>query len=200
MYRPSIQSAHLVDGLDAGADAYLVQPLYASVLIATVKAFLRARHAESALRKSNEELASFAYRAAHDLNEPLRTINAHTQLLARNTQGQLSSDLQRSMQFVQDAAQRMGELISRLLRYAQVGQGQPQSVDLDCNVLVARVTANLTAALEQSGAEITHDPLPLIGADPEIEEVFQNLIGNRNRYFIFFAACTARIYLVPVSA
>ena len=76
--------------------AYLVEPLDASVLVATVKAFLRARRAESALRKSNDELASFAYRAAHHLNEPLRTLTAHTQLLARNTKGQLNSDSQQS--------------------------------------------------------------------------------------------------------
>ena len=80
----NIQTHHQVQGLDCGADSYLVEPVDPAVLIATIKAFLRARQAEEALRRSNEELERFAYRVAHDLNEPLRTMAAHTGLLKRN--------------------------------------------------------------------------------------------------------------------
>src|SRR5262249_54891072 len=70
----SVQNVHMVNGLEAGADAYLVEPVDSTVLVATVRAFLRARRAESELRKTNEELEWFTHRAAHDLNEPLRAI------------------------------------------------------------------------------------------------------------------------------
>jgi DNA-binding response OmpR family regulator len=62
----SIQPQQQVEGLDCGADSYLVEPVDPSVLIATIRAFLRAREAEDALRRSNEELERFGYWVAHD--------------------------------------------------------------------------------------------------------------------------------------
>ena len=52
----NVQTHHQVAGLEGGADSYLVEPIEPDVLIATVKAFFRARQAEDALRRSNEEL------------------------------------------------------------------------------------------------------------------------------------------------
>ncbi len=83
----NIQEQHQVRGLDTGADGYLVEPVDPAVLMATVKAFLRARQAENALRRSNEELERFAYRVSHELNEPLRTITMHGQLLENRLAG-----------------------------------------------------------------------------------------------------------------
>ncbi len=77
----SSQTRHQVYGLDSGADSYMVEPVEPEVLIATVKAFLRARQAEDALRRSNEDLGRFSYTVAHELSEPLRTITVHAQLL-----------------------------------------------------------------------------------------------------------------------
>ncbi len=178
----SVQNYHLVHGLDAGADAYLVEPIDGSVLVATIRAFLRARRAENALRKSNEELQWFAYRAAHDLNDPLRAMVVHTQLLERSLKGQLDANGQKSIDFVMDAGRRMTGLISRLLRYAEVAHGKEGPIKIDCNAMVARVIANLAPAIEKSGAQIVHEPLPVIAADAEIEEVFQNLISNAIKY------------------
>ena len=59
---------HQVYGLDSGADSYMVEPVEPDVLIATVKAFLRARQAEEALRRSNEDLQRFAYTVAHEMS------------------------------------------------------------------------------------------------------------------------------------
>jgi DNA-binding response OmpR family regulator len=77
----SVLTQHQVSGFEAGADGYLVEPIEPPVLLATVNAYLRARRAEEEMRKTNEELRWFAYRVGHDLNEPLRTITSHTQLL-----------------------------------------------------------------------------------------------------------------------
>ncbi len=47
-----VNDSDKVQGLDAGADGYITHPVEPPVLIATVKAFLRARRAEEAMRAS----------------------------------------------------------------------------------------------------------------------------------------------------
>jgi light-regulated signal transduction histidine kinase (bacteriophytochrome) len=178
----NIEHFHMVTGLEGGADGYLVEPVDPAVLIATIKAFLRARRAEEALRRSNAQLESFAYRAAHDLNEPLRAIATHAQLVELEMRRCSHPAAETSIRFVVNAAQRMGTLISELLRYAHLTHVDFEVQNIDCEPLLGRVVSNLDAAIRETGARITHDPLPVVKADPRIEEVFQNLISNALKY------------------
>jgi two-component system sensor histidine kinase/response regulator len=178
----SVQSYHQVHGLNSGADSYLVEPIDPGVLIATVKAFLRAREAEEALRQSNKELEWFAYRVAHDLSEPLRTITAHTELLGMELGGNLDGNAEQCLQFVVGAAQKMRAFIDDLLRYAQVTHSDRQIAEVDSEALLDRIIASLEAAITSTGARITHDPLPPVAADAGLEYVFQNLVGNAIKY------------------
>jgi signal transduction histidine kinase len=178
----SVQSYHQVHGLDSGADSYLVEPIDPGVLIATVKAFLRARQAEEALRKSNEELEWFTYRVAHDLNEPLRTVTAHVQLLEMELAGNLDKSAAECMNFVVDGAQRMRLFIEELLRYARAMHSDRQMGTLNSESMLRRVMGNLEAAINDSGAKISFDSLPEVTADTGVEHVFQNLISNAIKY------------------
>jgi signal transduction histidine kinase len=178
----NIQPQQQVEGLDCGADSYLVEPVDPEVLIATVKAFLRARAAEEALRRSNEELERFGYRVAHDLSEPLRTMIAHTQLLERTLGPHLPENSSKSLSFVIDAASRMQTFIDRLLTYAQLTHVTGQTGRFDSEQMLERTLSNLAATINASGARITHDPLPEVMADPALEQVFQNLISNAIKY------------------
>ncbi len=178
----SVQSYHQVHGLNSGADSYLVEPIDPAVLIATIKAVLRAREAEEALRQANAELEWFAYRVAHDLSEPLRTITAHTQLLELELGDKVEGNASQCLHFVVDAAQRMRFFIDDLLRYAQTTHSDQQLTTVDSEGLLTRIIATLEAAIAGTGARITHDPLPAVGADAGIEYVFQNLVGNAIKY------------------
>jgi two-component system sensor histidine kinase/response regulator len=177
------QSRHQVYGLDSGADSYMVEPVEPEVLIATVKAFLRARQAEDALRRSNEDLGRFSYTVAHELSEPLRTITVHAQLLERQLAGQLSENASESFQFVMQSAHRMRSFIDDILRYSHATHPSGSNVaEIDVDVLLTQVLFHLDAVIQNKGAQITHDPLPTIFADPRIEHVLQNLISNAIKY------------------
>ncbi len=178
----NVQSHHQVEGLDCGADSYLVEPVDPAVLVATVKAFLRARQAEEALRRSNEELERFAYRVAHDLSEPLRTIIIQTQLLNRELAPQPNSNTSRSFDFVVDAASRMQSLINSLLEYAQITHVAAEIGPFDSEAVLTRIKADLKALIGASDALITHDPLPMVAAESSLQQVFQNLISNSIKY------------------
>jgi len=178
----SIQEQQQVHGLNTGADGYLIEPLDPAVLIATIKAYLRVRTAESALRRSNEDLERFAYRVTHELNEPLRTIAMHGQLLENRLVGTLDADSLQSFQFMQDGVRRMRAFIDDLLRYSQSTHAGSDVRPMDLEVLLREAVSSLGAAIEESGAKITHDPLPRLVTDSRIGHVLQNLLSNSIKY------------------
>jgi two-component system, sensor histidine kinase and response regulator len=178
----SVQEQHLVNGLNTGADGYLIEPMDPAVLIATIKAYLRVRQAESALRRSNEDLERFAYRVTHELNEPLRTITMHGQLLEHRLAGTLDDESSRSFQFMQEGVRRMRAFIDDLLRYSQATHAGSDVRLVEMESLLDEAILSLGAAIEESGARITHDPLPALVADSRTEHVLQNLISNAIKY------------------
>lgn len=178
----SIQDQQQVHGLNTGADGYLIEPVDPAVLVATIKAYLRVRQAESALRRSNENLERFAYRVTHELNEPLRTITMHAQMLEKELKGTLSSDASQSFQFMQDGVRRMRAFIDDLLRYSQATHSGSDVRLLDLGMVLNEALRSLGAAIEESGAKVTHDFLPVLVTDSRIEYVLQNLISNAIKY------------------
>jgi signal transduction histidine kinase len=178
----SVLTHHQVLGLDSGADGYITEPVEGAVLLATVNAFLRARRAEDALLQSAEELRWFSYRVAHDLREPLRTVGIYAELLKQKHAVPPDSDTVKYLDFMAAAAGRMRSFIDGLLEYSQATNAQREIEEIDCEPLVARVIANLDAAIKESGTRITCDPLPVVSGDLRLEDLFQNLIGNAIKY------------------
>ena len=135
------------------------------------------------LARSNKELEQFAYVASHDLQEPLRMVTSYTQLLARRYQGQLDSDADEFIDYAVDGANRMQGLINALLDYSRVGSRGKAFESVDCEVIFREVKSNLKVAIEEIGAVVTHDPLPVVVADSsQLSRLFQNIIGNALKY------------------
>jgi light-regulated signal transduction histidine kinase (bacteriophytochrome) len=136
------------------------------------------------LERSNIELDAFAYAASHDLQEPVRTFRAYSQLIARRTAGRLTNEETELLQMMESAAARMSNLISALLGFAQVGgsaRRERKPISLE-DVLRASLM-NLAESVRESDARITNDPLPVVIADREhMTRLLQNLIGNSIKY------------------
>jgi signal transduction histidine kinase len=135
------------------------------------------------LARSNADLEQFAYVASHDLQEPLRMVSAYTQLLAERYRGKLDDQADKYIHYAVDGATRMQSLIHDLLAFSRVGRQETAVASTDCNELVERAMENLRAAILESGAMVTHGPLPLLLANgSQLEQVFQNLIGNAIKF------------------
>jgi PAS domain S-box-containing protein len=135
------------------------------------------------LRRSNAELAQFAYIASHDLSEPLRTISGYVELIARRYKGQIDADADRFIKHTVEGCERLRALIDDLLSYSRAGRSDDAMTSVDCDNVVSEVLASLAATLTAVGAHVEHDGLPTVQGDPgQLAHLFQNLIANSVKF------------------
>ncbi len=141
-------------------------------------------HAKAAeLERSNHDLQQFAYVASHDLQEPLRMISSYLQLIARRYRGRLDQDADDFIDFAVGGAKRMQTLINDLLAYSRVGTHGGGFADVDLNLVVSAVLADLDVAIRESGAVVDAGELPVLAADEtQMRQLFLNLIGNAIKF------------------
>ncbi|AFC99194.1 putative PAS sensor signal transduction histidine kinase [Methanocella conradii HZ254] len=135
------------------------------------------------LKRSNEELEQFAYIASHDLQEPLRMVNQYVQLLAKRYKGKLDPSADEYIKFVVDGTARMRQMIVDLLEFSRVGTKEKPLEPTNLEEVISQVTTNLSVAIDESGAKVTHATMPVVMADfTQIMHVFQNLVGNAIKF------------------
>ncbi|MCU1327215.1 MAG: multi-sensor signal transduction histidine kinase [Bryobacterales bacterium] len=150
-----------------------------------VTAHIRAR---KDLELVNRGLEEFAHVASHDLQEPLRMVRCYTQLLIESSGDdatQLVTEERRLFAgFIENGVKRMEALIRDLLAYSRT----VHSLDLDVgNASLETALGYALAAVEaratETGAVITHEPLPVVlGDEAQLSHVFQNLLSNALKY------------------
>jgi light-regulated signal transduction histidine kinase (bacteriophytochrome) len=173
----------MASGLDGGADSYLAEPIEPAVLVATIRALLRARQAEEALRRSNDELQQFAYMVAHELNEPLRMVASFTQLLAKQYGGKFDKTADDYIEVTVSAAKRMQSFVQDVLNFSSVGAPDCLVEPVLTEAVLATALFELQLVVRESGAVITHEPLPtVLGNEARLVRLFTNLIGNSIKY------------------
>ncbi|MEM9137820.1 MAG: ATP-binding protein, partial [Cyanobacteria bacterium P01_F01_bin.42] len=136
------------------------------------------------LEQSNEELASFAYAASHDLKEPLRGIYNYTTFLIEDYADLLDDAGIDRMQALLRLTKRMDQLIDALLKFAQMRQADFVARDVDLHGLVESVVDMIRISRGESAFSlIVPRPLPTIESDPVLlQELFSNLISNALKY------------------
>lgn len=167
------------------ADAELLTLLAAQAAIALENARLHEsiqRHSQE-LARSNQDLQDFAYAASHDLQEPLRKIQAFGDRLQLRCADQLDARGLDYLQRMQQAATRMQTLIVDLLTYSRVTTQARPFTPVDLNQVLTAVLSDLEMRLEETNATIQLDSLPTIDADPtQMAQLFLNLLSNALKF------------------
>jgi signal transduction histidine kinase len=136
-----------------------------------------------ALETSNNELEHFAYATSHDLKEPLRMITSFLQLLERKYENDLDEDAHEYIGYAVDGAKRMDGMINDLLEYSRVTSEERVFNNLDTQKILDEALLNLKVAVDESGAMVTHENMPVVKGDEKLMvQLFQNLIGNAIKY------------------
>jgi PAS domain S-box-containing protein len=159
-------------------------------VLAAIADITERKRAEEVLRqlteelgRSNQDLEQFAYVASHDLQEPLRAIAGPLQLLQRRYQGQLDARADEFIGHAVDGAGRMQALIDDLLMFSRVGRSEEPHQLTESAQALDNALRNLSAAIRESGAQITTDKLPMVSAiSGQISLLFQNLVGNAIKF------------------
>jgi PAS domain S-box-containing protein len=135
------------------------------------------------LAATNKDLEQFAYVASHDLQEPLRAVGGFVTLLQQRYRGRLDERADSYIGAAVDGVTRMQALINGLLEYSRVGTRGNVSVPAPADDALQEARANLQTLIQESGAVITADPLPVVPADAvQLTHVFQNLIANAIKF------------------
>jgi two-component system sensor kinase FixL len=135
------------------------------------------------LERSNRELQDFAYVSSHDLQEPLRKIQAFGDRILRKENDNLSEQGQEYLQRMLNASSRMQTLINDLLSFSRVTTKARPFQAIDLNIVVAEVLSDLEILIENKEASINVPQLPTIEGDQtQVRQLFQNLIHNALKF------------------
>ncbi|BAY26634.1 multi-sensor signal transduction histidine kinase [Calothrix sp. NIES-2100] len=135
------------------------------------------------LERSNAELKKFAYVASHDLQEPLNQVANYVQLLEMRYEDELDEDAKEFINFAVEGVSLMQTLIDDVLAYSKVDMQAIAFGLTEVEAPLNRALSNLRGRIHETGAIITHDPLPTVMADStQLMQLFQNLIANAIKF------------------
>lgn len=141
------------------------------------------RLAAAQLQRSNNELQEFASVASHDLQEPLRKIQAfgdRLRLKCGDVLGEAGNDY---LERMQDAARRMQILLHDLLTLSRVTSKAQPFEKVDFGKVLSQVVSDLEVHIEQLGAKIEIGDLPSAEVDAsQMRQLFQNLLSNALKF------------------
>jgi light-regulated signal transduction histidine kinase (bacteriophytochrome) len=122
--------------------------------------------------------------ASHDLQEPLRAVASHVQILQEDYQGKLDAEADESIRHAVEGAAHMRLLINDLLAYSRIGRKNEVLQATSAENALATALRQLEISIGEANAAIVHEqPLPEVLADPtQLIQLFQNLIGNAIKF------------------
>ncbi len=172
-----------VEGLDAGADDYVLKPFSARELLARVRTHVDLSSARRTwaleLERANQELEAFSYAVSHDLRAPLRSIDGFSRILTEDHAMALDADGKRVLSRIGNATHVMSELIEGLLELSKIARVDVENERVDLGALAADVVADLRRAHPDRSVRVDVAEGMFARGDRRLLRVaLVNLIGN----------------------
>ena len=131
----------------------------------------------------NADLDDFTHMASHDLQEPLRTLTAFSDLLRKDLGQSLPERAAKDLGFITDASKRMHTLIQDLLALSRVGRAAKKREKVSLRECADQALEALAMRVKETGAQLILDELPEVWGDSILlTQLYQNLIGNALKF------------------
>ena len=131
----------------------------------------------------NAQLDDFTHMASHDLQEPLRTLMAFSNLLQKDLGYSLPEQAVKDLDFITDAARRMQALIQDLLALSRAGRAAKKREKVSLGECADLALEALAMRVKETGAQVIRDTLPYVWGDSTLlTQLYQNLIGNALKF------------------
>jgi PAS domain S-box-containing protein len=148
--------------------------------------------AEKALQEKNKELeeinnqlSSFAHIASHDLQEPLRKIQAFSNRLFEMEGDKISEKGKELYRRIQHSSGQMKNLIQDLLTYSQSSGNEEKLERVDLDALFAEVVSELEIKIGERKAVIKNLGLPSLNIVRfQFHQLFLNLLTNAIKFTV----------------
>lgn len=138
--------------------------------------------AEDNLRRAQEEFEEFILTVAHDLREPLRTVNAYSELLAKKETDHADAEADQFRRYILSGTSRIQALIAGVVEYATAASDEGYILPADMNE-VFREAAVYGNSQPEKKATVTRDPMPVVKGDfAKLVKVARHLLDNAARY------------------
>ncbi len=135
------------------------------------------------LQRSNENLQQFAYIASHDLQEPLRKIQAFSDLLGLQLANHVEQSVGDHLQRITNAASRMSNLIRDLLTYSRISPRMQAFGLVSLKTIMDGVLSSLQKTIQRTGAQLEVAELPAAKGDKsQLSQLFENLLTNAIKF------------------
>jgi signal transduction histidine kinase len=190
----AIEDSDRVRGLNAGADAYLPEPLDGSVLVATVDALLRIRRAEASLaealtreqqaraeaEKANNLKDEFIATLSHELRTPLNAVMGWIWQLRQSTLTESAHT--RALESLERNTRVQAQLINDLLDVSRITKGklQLQIRLVDMAKIVEASCESARGAVDRKGdrLQIATETMTVAGDEGRLQQIVGNLLNN----------------------
>lgn len=187
-----------VIALEQGADEFIIMPVQPAELKSRIRAMLRLKEAVSKsteLSKQNKKLhdldkikSNFISKVSHELKTPLQAILGYTSILQEGLQGELNYPQKLMTKQIQDAGEKLLNLINQLLDFESIekGEGQISSEIIhieDIFNYLSQVASPIAMKRNISLSFILEDKSIQIESEKELlQKIFLNLISNSIKF------------------
>ncbi len=140
------------------------------------------------LRRADELKSRFLSNMSHEFRTPLNSILALSRLLLGRTDGELTAEQEKQVQFIRKAAESLTELVNDLLDLAKVEAGKIVVTPIECSAegLFATLRGMLRPLLVGDAVGLVfEDPAnipPLLQDEAKLSQILRNLISNAIKF------------------